>query len=1533
MSESTTTPGLHGQQYQAALVMVLIIRGVAKKLQKFVIETEVKEAGKFDDVVFNEGNNIYTFIQLKHKQTDKPLTESELFNGIKGDYSLIKYVSSYKQIKESDCYKDKCIKNVILFTNNVLMLKSRSTVQNHKGPEKWYLSEGPIVPNKINIDYDDILKFNNQESVHHKFGSSTVVNVLLTQKRKLLLDKKLRITEEDRARLENLTKEDIEDCLKNLIYAMEQPDHLCLFKIINDEMKELFKFHSVDLVFNELQTRTNYWLSTKKRFFPNVDDTIQDKITYDDAKKYLDQYIKLVFFNVTSPIDSFVGRKKELNVIYELLRKKRQVLISGLGGIGKTQLTRKYVQEYKINCYYGRVIWINAENEQTVEGSLKKLCKKIDVNLFRLDEKSKTLNEHLKSKFKLTYIEKTIEEILEEVVQYFKDVIVLFVFDNLDTLKKDNVEKYLEQFRNEIKKSSAEIHIIITSRNRKYNNRHFGLIDLDVLNENDAIELIRTQLKNVQDVTEADATELSRKLQCFPLTLQQAIGYIKQTDNTKQLFGERYTIKQYIEGFDKNKEVKHFLEFMPKPEFLTDLFETTYVIWKITLNGIKEEENGLAALKIIHIIAYLHVENITASIFLQFFNQNQSKIASSLQLLEKYSMIRRTSATHFQTHRLVQKVIQLQLKEDPEEERNIIGLAIQAAMGDLENHDLNQKLNFQSICGFVFKEDNLIEKHAKSEFGYYATRLAAINQNHDIVKAFLKNGVQMKNICSCSFCKNTVLHITALNGSMEMVKFLENEGFDIFFENNKGELAIHSAAIGGHTDIIKFLVTMGVQLNTTNNEGSTILHLAALKGHFDLVKYLVHEGMNTHAKDNYGYSVAHYAAIGGHIDIIDFFVRKKIDLNIKENEGGTILHAAALKGHLNLLKYLLDSGMDIHIKDKYGSPAIHYAAIGGHISLIKYFVDNGVNLAVEDNFGRTILHVAAEADHLNLVKYLIDKGMHIESKIKDCSMGIHYAAIEGNHTIIDFFVKNGVSLDVKTNDGNTALHLAAESGHHNLVQYLLGKGNNDVIEKDDESVVTLRSAPDGRKDSIDILTESIDQLSKQDNNNSKALHLAAKVGRLDLLAELVNKGMDVHSRSDEGSLAIHDAAIAGHTDIVDFFTKSGVELNVKNNIGKTILHLAAENGQLDTVKYLIEDGMDMYCKDRDGSLAMHVAAIRGKTEVIEFFFRTGLDLNMQNNYGNTVLHLAAENGHFDTVKYLVGQGIDIYCKNNDEGSVLHHACNGLHMNIVDFLMTSGLDLNDTNKYGQTALHIVTKYGVLHSVKHLIGRGINIYLKDNSGLLPIHTAGHLGFTNLVDFFIQSGVEMHVGSRIGETVLHIASQNNQLDVVKYLIDKGMDLNCKTNDGSLAIHYAATGGHIRIINLFVSKGIQLKTPNNFGNTVLEIATMSNRLNLVKYLLSNGMDICNKNTNGITAIHYAAIQGHIRMVDFYIQNGVDMNIKDNDDNTILHYAVTNDHFELVKYLIKNGVDKSMQNNEGELAIHIALKNNYKYMIDFLNS
>lgn len=203
------------------------------------------------------------------------------------------------------------------------------------------------------------------------------------------------------------------------------------------ETKEHFELESVDTIYILFEYFLRIWCERKEVLNQNTANNQQTQqfVTYEDIEKFFQNHIKNISFGFTSPTSSFSGRLKELDDIRDKLQKQPDLIVSqslaicGLGGIGKTELIKKFIHKFGKSDFYGRVIWIEADNDEVATKSFTELAERLDIK----DRKNKAIT-----------------TIIAEVFQYFDELKVLFVFDNYDVnpAGKFNLSLFYSNFFN-----------------------------------------------------------------------------------------------------------------------------------------------------------------------------------------------------------------------------------------------------------------------------------------------------------------------------------------------------------------------------------------------------------------------------------------------------------------------------------------------------------------------------------------------------------------------------------------------------------------------------------------------------------------------------------------------------------------------------------------------------------------------------------------------------------------------------------------------------------------------------------------------------------------------------------------------------------------------------------------------------------------------------------------------------------------------------------------------------------------------------
>lgn len=440
MAKSSNTSGARGIAYEARLSMLCFLRGFTRGLRNYRLEYQVKEADKFDDIVFDEGGERFQVMQLKHKESKTKITHSQLFHeNFNTDYNLLKYVKAVKDINCNVRFKDKI--NIAVVITNIDFDLRNGQLNLITNKPAWYGGLNSIQLQETTLDdcaIFDCLNLSPSAKYYTFADNNEIVQILMKQKEvlvKKILDESKKVkrqptflrsmvnqSQEQTLKKQNqalaealdiLSENEIRDALKYIVYAVGQPNDEKLEEIIKNELKHQFKLQKVDDIYNNLEVTMRNWCDRKTGQFSNT-------ITFRDAKKFFQMDFKRIVFDVRYPIESFTGRVEELQLIREKFNEEdinvsHTVAIIGLGGIGKTELAKEFIKEFESD-FFGRIIWIEAQDDKSVEISFR-----------RLEEKLKLQQDTNK---------KDVKTIIEEVFDYFEGLKVLFVFDNFDVNSK-----------------------------------------------------------------------------------------------------------------------------------------------------------------------------------------------------------------------------------------------------------------------------------------------------------------------------------------------------------------------------------------------------------------------------------------------------------------------------------------------------------------------------------------------------------------------------------------------------------------------------------------------------------------------------------------------------------------------------------------------------------------------------------------------------------------------------------------------------------------------------------------------------------------------------------------------------------------------------------------------------------------------------------------------------------------------------------------------------------------------------------------
>ncbi|XP_077297995.1 uncharacterized protein LOC143919520 [Arctopsyche grandis] len=860
-----------------------------------------------------------------------------------------------------------------------------------------------------------------------------------------------------------------------------------------------------------------------------------------------------VSFRVKAPVTSFVGREKKLKQLHEAITKTAVAVISqtvsvvGLGGIGKTETAKKYVDINKE--YYHNIVLINAEKSETLLESFEKLADRMGIKLF--------LNENNMRR-------RDIKDIVEDVYLHFeKNGKTLMVFDN--------AEKY-KDIKDFIFNGSSDkcIYTLITSRCHKWNIGNKGdieVIALDIFSNDEAMVYLKIYLKDEDDT---DLKSLINLLGGLPLALWQAVGYIQNQNQkgsrkkTKKIF----KIKDYIDLY--NNEPKELLSKGHNGE--DDLYDGTIATtWRVTMQKIEQfVERGKLALSIFKIMAYLAPDNIDIEETFLRLESEEDKLFDAVELLRDYSMINFDNGIA-SVHRLVQQAVQIYLKEMQNEEMVLREALELLRVCDFEEHIVSvweHSSNYSQIVKDCFN---------KSKYGRFYKNpielLASHRNNTSAIEKLCKNVRHFKDYINECFAAQPI-HNAIKHGNINVVIFLVEQGADVNIEDKfNGNTPLNMAARYGHVEIVKYLLESNQISDIKSSIDTAVFHgrveIVEILMPNDNAEYLLHARFNK-------------AVRMGNIEECKKFIKNLEETNPDRLKSMLIesfaLHVAAEYSHIGLIENLLNYGMHVDKHDQYNRTPLIYAVRNNSIEVIRVLLDNGADPNSPVDVDPNALGYAAMNCAADVFELLLSKGADPFKVFEENYSLMHFVAGFGNANIVQQLIDKNVGIDNPDDYGITPLMRAALNNKPEIFQLLLNLGADpNAADHEGQTVLFYLTLGDFVDSFKLVLSQGVNP-NIPDKKGRSSIHCAAIYGSVKILKLLINKGVDLDIRDEDGKTALHYSAEYNKMDAFELLRSNGANQNILDNDNRSAFHLIKnKKSNSACILQLLNSGVDKVC--------------------------------------------------------------------------------------------------------------------------------------------------------------------------------------------------------------------------------------------------------------------------------------------------------------------------------------------------------------------
>ncbi|KAN0077370.1 hypothetical protein V8E54_005674 [Elaphomyces granulatus] len=282
-------------------------------------------------------------------------------------------------------------------------------------------------------------------------------------------------------------------------------------------------------------------------------------------------------------IEHFVAREEELAEVHRTLRgdgSRRTVVLHGLGGIGKTQLTIAYAKRHRDN--YSAVFWLNIKDEDSLKQSFAKAAKQI-------------LREHPSaSRLSSVDTKENFDEVADAVKEWLSlpnNTRWLMIYDNYDNPKlPGNMDPTAVDIRKFLPES-YQGSVIITTRSSEVKIGY--RIQIRKLKDvRDSVRILSNASRREGLMDDPDAVKLTKELDGLPLALESWTRLL-ETSPELSSYEDRTLYSTWQLSFD---QVKKRNELSAKLLQLWAYFDNQDIWFELLQHGDSEDPEWIREL-------------------------------------------------------------------------------------------------------------------------------------------------------------------------------------------------------------------------------------------------------------------------------------------------------------------------------------------------------------------------------------------------------------------------------------------------------------------------------------------------------------------------------------------------------------------------------------------------------------------------------------------------------------------------------------------------------------------------------------------------------------------------------------------------------------------------------------------------------------------------------------------------------------------------------------------------------------------------
>ena len=469
-----------------------------------------------------------------------------------------------------------------------------------------------------------------------------------------------------------------------------------------------------------------------------------------------------------------------------------------------------------------------------------------------------------------------------------------------------------------------------------------------------------------------------------------------------------------------------------------------------------------------------------------------------------------------------------------------------------------------------------------------------LNLNSEIYKMILEKLKNLKNSYPNEF--KDILNLQNINGNTFLMKFLEDENYDISLE-----------IINTFFDEIQF--------NLHNYFGNSILHILFLN-------------------KNFNKQTNNFVSFEKIYQLLLQILKKGKNLIISKNREENTPYILAANSGCNLAISMMLKFYSLQYLEKITefSTALHQACINENINTIRFLI---------------------ERFHYNPNEKLKKRGKKCLNKLPEGSTPLHAAALASSIEVFEYLLLHGGDPFIEDINNNDAFDISYQNGNHTFLKYIFELKSSRMFSYNDKYFLSL--IKNKQKGAIDIFYKYIDENNFENYNivnktMDTLLIVACRAENDEIISTLINNGIDPLIKNKYGNNCLHICAYRNSFSCAGIVLsklesneeKNRIEeiLNCKNDDGDTPLHIGCEynfeNLILLFVSFLMRSDIKIQLIKNNAGLTPLQLSIKKHNYKIALIFLKYLDLNISDILDLRNLNI---NKEFDDFTFAFDSGL------------------------------------------------------------------------------------------------------------------------------------------------------------------------------------------------------------------------------------------------------------------------------------------------------